>query len=62
MKLTVTAENPIDRLILALGVAPLTIMDTHVSFMRARAIMVGTKLGIFDALAPEALTAADVAS
>lgn len=62
MKLTVTAENPIDRLILALGVAPVTLLDTHVSFMRARAIMVGTKLGIFDALASEALTAADVAS
>ena len=62
MKLTVTAENPIERLILALGVAPVTLMDTHMSFMRARAIMVGTKLGIFDALASGALTAEDVAS
>jgi Dimerisation domain len=62
MKLTVGAENPIERLILALGIAPVTLMDTHVSFMRARAIMVATKLGIFDALASGALTAADVAS
>jgi SAM-dependent methyltransferase len=62
MKLTVAAENPLDRLILALGVAPVTLMDTHMSFMRARAIMVGTKLGIFDALASGALTAAAVAS
>jgi hypothetical protein len=36
MKLTVAAENPLDRLIIALGVAPVTLMDTHVSFMRAR--------------------------
>jgi hypothetical protein len=35
MKLTVAAENPIERLILALGVAPVTLMDTHMSFMRA---------------------------
>jgi SAM-dependent methyltransferase len=62
MKLTVVAENTIERLILALGIAPVTLMDTHVSFMRARAIMVATKLGIFDALASGALTAADVAS
>jgi SAM-dependent methyltransferase len=61
MKLTVAAENPVDRLILALGVAPVTLMDTHVSFMRARVIMVGTKLGIFDALASGILAAADVA-
>jgi SAM-dependent methyltransferase len=61
MKLTVAAENPIERVVLALGVAPVTLMDTHMSFMRARAIMVGTKLGIFDALVQGALTSTDVA-
>jgi SAM-dependent methyltransferase len=61
MKLTVSAEHPIERLILALGVAPITLMDTHMSFMRARAIMVATKLGMFDVIAPRALTAAEVA-
>ena len=61
MKLTVTAENPIERLLLAFGVGPVTILDTHMSFIRARAIMVGVKLGVFDVLASGALTAADVA-
>src|SRR3984893_5237608 len=62
MKLTVTAENHIERLVLAFGAAPVTLLDTHMSFMRARAIMVGFKLGIFDVLASGALTASDVAS
>ena len=62
MKLTVTAENPIERLLLAFGVAPVTLIDTHMSFMRARAIMVGVKLGIFEALVSGDLTASDVAS
>ena len=62
MKLTVTAENPIERLLLACGVAPVTLIDTHMSFMRARAIMVGVKLGIFEALVSGDLTASDVAS
>jgi SAM-dependent methyltransferase len=62
MKLTVTAENPIERLLLAFGAVPVTLMDTHMSFMRARAIMVGVKLGIFDVLAFGTLTASDVAS
>jgi hypothetical protein len=62
MKLKVVAENPIEQLILASGVAPVTLMDTHMSMLRARAIMVGTKLGVFDAVAKGAHTAAAVAS
>src|SRR4051812_46242820 len=60
MKLTVSPDNSIERLALALGIPPVTLMDTHISFMRARAIMVGTKLGVFDALAAGALPAAGV--
>jgi SAM-dependent methyltransferase len=62
MKLVVAAENPIERIALALGIPPVTLMDTHMSFMRARAIMVGTKLGIFETLAPAPLTADAVAA
>ena len=62
MKLTIAPENILERLILSLGIAPVTLMDTHMSFLRARAIMVGTKLGIFEALVPGALTATDTAS
>lgn len=61
MKLSVTGENPVERLVLALGLAPETLMHTHMSFVRARAIMVATKLGVFEALADGALTADRVA-
>ena len=62
MKLAVRGENPMERVALALGIAPVTLVDTHMSFLRARAIMVGTKLGIFDALAGGALRAEEVSS
>jgi SAM-dependent methyltransferase len=62
MKLTVAAENPLERVALALGVAPIALMETHLSFLRARAIMVATKLGVFDALADAPSDAAAVAA
>jgi SAM-dependent methyltransferase len=61
MKLTVAAENPLELIALALGMPPVTLMDTHLSFLRARAIMVATRLGVFDALAPAPASAAAVA-
>ena len=61
MKLKVTGENPVEQLVLALGLAPVTIVDTHIAFMRARAIMVGVKLGIFESLAAGPAAAQDVA-
>ena len=36
MKLIVAAENLIERVVLALGLAPVTLVDTHMAFMRAR--------------------------
>jgi SAM-dependent methyltransferase len=62
VKLTVAAENPLERLALALGIAPVTLMDTHIAFIRARAVMVATRLGVFDALAGGPLAAAEVAA
>jgi SAM-dependent methyltransferase len=62
MKLTVAAENPLERVALALGVAPITLMETHLSFLRARTIMVATKLGVFDALAAAPSDAAAIAT
>jgi SAM-dependent methyltransferase len=61
MKLSVTGENLMERAALALGIAPVTLIDTHMSFLRARAIMVATRLGVFDALATGPLTADHVA-
>lgn len=60
MKLSVSGENPLERLALAFGLAPVTLVDTHMSFLRARAIMVATKLGVFDALAQGPLGAEDL--
>jgi len=61
MKLTIAPENALERLLLALRIPPVTLLDTHMSFMRARAIMVGTKLGIFDVLAEMPLSFEEVA-
>lgn len=57
MKLTSVPENLLERLALWLGIAPTPISDTHVAFMMARTIMVGAKLGIFEALAQRPATA-----
>jgi SAM-dependent methyltransferase len=62
MKLRVGAENLLERVVLWLGIAPVTIVDTHMAFIRARSIMVGTALGVFDALAARPLPAGEVAA
>jgi SAM-dependent methyltransferase len=62
MKLAVVGENLLEKIVVALGVAPITLVDTHVAFMRARAIMVAAKCGIFDALRERPLSAYEVAS
>jgi SAM-dependent methyltransferase len=62
MKLTVAPESPIERLLLALGVPPVTLMDTHMSFLRARCIMVATRLGVFEVLRSGPLSSGELAS
>ncbi|HUR34962.1 MAG TPA: class I SAM-dependent methyltransferase [Vicinamibacterales bacterium] len=61
MKLSVRPESPIEAVALLLGVAPVTLVDTHMSFLRARAIMVATRLGVFDAVGDSWLSADTVA-
>jgi ubiquinone/menaquinone biosynthesis C-methylase UbiE len=61
MKLTVAPENPLEAVALALGLAPVTLVDTHMSFLRARAIMVATRVGLFDALEARPLSAEQIA-
>ena len=46
MKLSVSGETAAERLAIALGLAPVPLVDTHMSFLRARAIVVATKLGM----------------
>jgi len=62
MKLAVKGENPLEAAALALGIAPLTLVDTHMAFLRARAIMVATRLGIFDALGVAGLAADELSA
>jgi len=62
MKLGVIPENLLERLLLAIKLVPTPIFDTQVAFMLARTVMAGTKLGIFEALAPGPLTAAEIAA
>jgi SAM-dependent methyltransferase len=61
MKLNVSGENLSESIAIAANIAPVTIVDTHMAFIRARAIMAATKLGIFDALAAAPLDADEIA-
>ena len=62
MKLGVISENLLERLLLATNLVPRPIFDTQVALMLARTVMAGTKLGIFEALAPGPLTAVEIAA
>jgi SAM-dependent methyltransferase len=62
MKIDVRAESPPERLALALGLVPTPVFHTLVPVLAARALLVGTKLGVFEALGQEPLTAAEVAA
>ena len=61
MRLGTVAENPIEWLIARLNIAPRPLLETQMAYTLARLVMVGTKLGVFDALAEGPATAAEVA-
>src|SRR5215471_6011683 len=62
MKIDVGAESPAERLALTLRLVPTPVFHTLVPMLAARALLVGTKLGVFEALGRDPLTAADVAA
>ena len=62
MKVGARPENLLERLGLALNLAPVPLVDTQIAFNAARAIMSAAKLGIFDAIAERACTAGEVAA
>jgi len=62
MRIGVVPEGVVERLVLASGLAPAPILETLGALWLARAIMAGTKLGVFEALADGPLTVADVAT
>jgi 2-polyprenyl-3-methyl-5-hydroxy-6-metoxy-1,4-benzoquinol methylase len=61
MKLGTVAENPLEALALAAGVVPTPLLDTIVALLLARVVMVGVRVGVFEALAGEPRRATEVA-
>jgi SAM-dependent methyltransferase len=61
MRIGPVAENPVEWVIARLNVAPRPLLETQMAYTLARLVMVGVKLGVFDALAPGRATAAEVA-
>ena len=61
MKIGIIPENLVERLALALELVPAPAIEAWFSFMLARVIMAGTKLGVFEALAVGPLTCDEVA-
>jgi SAM-dependent methyltransferase len=61
MKLGLIPENIFERLALATGVVPTPLVDSWLTFMLARTIMVATKLGIFEAIAETSCRAEEIA-
>ncbi|MBF6590702.1 MAG: methyltransferase domain-containing protein [Ktedonobacterales bacterium] len=62
MKLSTLPENPLDAVALAAGLVPTPLLDTIIALLLARTVMVGTRLGVFEALAHGPLPAVAVAA
>ncbi|MFY9821416.1 MAG: class I SAM-dependent methyltransferase [Thermoanaerobaculia bacterium] len=62
MKLGGIPQSPLEWLAAKLGLLPQPLLDTHVAMLLARAVMEGTRLGVFEALAAGPLAAEDVAA
>ncbi len=61
MHMGLIAENILERLALMLGFVPTPLGETFIGLILTRTILVGTKLGIFQALKSSPLTASEVA-
>jgi SAM-dependent methyltransferase len=62
MKLGAIAQNPVEWVVKALGQSPEPLLDTHIAMLLARAIMEGSRLGVYAALADGPLAAAEIAA
>jgi len=61
VKFGVVPENPVERVVARLNLAPRPLVETQMAFTLARLVMVGVKLGVFEALADGPASAAEVA-
>jgi SAM-dependent methyltransferase len=62
MKLGAVPESLVDRLLVRTNLAPRPMLETHVAALLARAVLEGSHLGLFAALADGALPAGEVAA
>jgi SAM-dependent methyltransferase len=62
MRVGVIPENLLERVALMAGMAPEPLGDSWFTFLLARTVMLGTKLGIFEALAEGDQSAAEIAA
>jgi 2-polyprenyl-3-methyl-5-hydroxy-6-metoxy-1,4-benzoquinol methylase len=62
MKIGPVAETLVDRVALLLRLGPRPLLETHAAPLLARAVMVATKVGVFEALAASPLTSGEVAA
>src|SRR5262245_40192685 len=61
MRIAAVPEGLLERVVTRLGLAPTPIVDTLHAVVVARAIVVGVKLGVFDALEPREASAPELA-
>jgi hypothetical protein len=61
MRLGAIPENPVEWAAQAAGLVPTPVIDTLVALLLARAVMVGTQVGVFEALAAGPLVADEIA-
>lgn len=61
MKVRAIPENLAERAALAAGAVPTPLLESMIAMLLARTLMVGTRLGVFEALAAAPLAAAEVA-
>jgi SAM-dependent methyltransferase len=62
MRLGVIAENLVEKLVVRRNLAPEPLLETQIAFSMARSIMVGVEIGLFEAAADRACSAAEIAS
>ena len=62
MKLGPVPQNPIERIAKAFGLLPQPLLDTHIAMLLARAVMEGSRLGVYEALKAGPLTADEIAA
>jgi SAM-dependent methyltransferase len=62
MKLAGFPQSPSEGAAAVLGLLPRPLLETQIAMLLARTIMEGTRLGVFEALRDEALSAAEIAA